>query len=134
MQVELVSPEGITYSGEASMVVVRTVGGGDIAFQPRHAPFIGVLQIREAKIFAEEGTEVFAVHSGFVQCHGDKVSILSDVSESQPEIDVTRAQASLERAQSALQANDEDEDAVAAKERAETRLRVATGSAGSAAH
>ena len=50
MQVEVVSPERITYSGEADMVVVRTVGGGDIAFQPGHVPFIGVLQISQAKI------------------------------------------------------------------------------------
>ena len=45
LQVELVSPEGIAYSGEAEMVVARTVDGGDIAFQPGHVPFIGVLAI-----------------------------------------------------------------------------------------
>ena len=32
-QVELVSPEAVTYQGEADMVIVRTVGGGAIAFQ-----------------------------------------------------------------------------------------------------
>ena len=44
-QVELVSPEGIAYSGEAEMVIARTVGGGDIAFQPGHVPFVGVLAV-----------------------------------------------------------------------------------------
>ena len=34
LQVELVSPERILYSGEADMVIARTVGGGDIAFLP----------------------------------------------------------------------------------------------------
>ena len=33
-QIELVSPESISYSGEAEMVVARTLDGGDIAFQP----------------------------------------------------------------------------------------------------
>ena len=125
MQVELVSPEGITYSGDASMVVVRTVGGGDIAFQSRHAPFIGVLQIREAKIFSDDGTEIFAVHSGFVQSHNDRVSILSDVSESKAEIDTARAQAALERADAALREDADDEAAIAAKDRAQADAMTA---------
>ena len=33
-QIELVSPEAITYQGEADMVIARTVGGGDIATAP----------------------------------------------------------------------------------------------------
>ena len=41
MQIELVSPETITYSGEADFVLARTRGGGDIAFQPGHVPFVG---------------------------------------------------------------------------------------------
>ena len=44
-QIELVSPESISYSGEAEMVVARTLDGGDIAFQPGHVPFIGVLAV-----------------------------------------------------------------------------------------
>ena len=45
MQVELVSPERILWSGEAEMVITRTLGGGDIAFLPGHAPFVGALGI-----------------------------------------------------------------------------------------
>ena len=30
LQVELVSPERILYSGEADMVIARTVGGGEL--------------------------------------------------------------------------------------------------------
>jgi F-type H+-transporting ATPase subunit epsilon len=134
MQVEVVSPERITFSGEAAMVVVRTVGGGELAFQSRHQPFIGVLQISEARILNEDGTDRFAVHSGFVQCHGDKVTILSDVSEAKDNIDVDRAKAALSRAEEALRSDDSDEIMVAAKHRAETRLRVAGASTETAAH
>jgi F-type H+-transporting ATPase subunit epsilon len=128
MQVEVVSPERITYSGEADMVVVRTVGGGDIAFQPGHVPFIGVLQISQAKIVSADGGETFAVHSGFVQSANDKVTILSDVSEAQANIDVARAETAKARAEAALSADDTDEEAAAALRRANTRLLVATGS------
>jgi F-type H+-transporting ATPase subunit epsilon len=93
-QVELVSPEAITYQGEAEMVIARTVGGGDIAFQPGHVPFIGVLAVWSVDVIRPEGDrDTFAVHRGFVQVAGTKISILSDVSESAGDIDVERARA-----------------------------------------
>ena len=42
LQAEVVSPERILYSGEADMVVARTVAG-EIAFLSNHAPFLGAL-------------------------------------------------------------------------------------------
>ena len=127
MQVAVVSPEGTTYTGEAAMVVCRTVGGGDIAFMAGHVPFIGVLAIHEAKVVNDDGEEIFAVHQGFVQIAGETVTILSDVSEVRGDIDVERARAAKERAEAALSAAADDEDAAAALARAETRLRVAAG-------
>ncbi len=92
-QVELVSPEAITYSGEAEMVIARTLEGGDIAFQPGHVPFIGVLAVWSVEVIRPDGDrDVFAVHRGFVQVAGTKISVLSDVSEKSSEIDVERAQ------------------------------------------
>ena len=41
MTVEVVSPEQVLFSGEATMVITRTLGGGEIAFQAGHAPFLG---------------------------------------------------------------------------------------------
>ena len=38
MEVQLVSPEQVLYTGEAKMVVVRTLGGGDIRRQDM--PFV----------------------------------------------------------------------------------------------
>ena len=127
MQVELVSPERITFSGEANKVLVRTVGGGDIEFLPGHVPFIGVLQVSAAKIVDGDNAEVFAIHQGFVQMSGDKVTILSDVSERKEDIDVARAEASKATAQAAISADDEDAAAKAALRRAEIRLGVASG-------
>ena len=132
MKVEVVSPERITYSGEADMVVVRTVGGGDIAFQPGHVPFIGVLQISQAKIVNSDGGEVFAIHSGFVQSANDKVTILSDVSEAKDDIDVARAEAAKAKAEASIAADAEDTEAIAALTRANTRITVATGEAAAA--
>ena len=108
-QVELVSPEAITYSGEAEMVIARTLEGGDIAFQPGHVPFIGVLAVWSVEVIRPDGDrDVFAVHRGFVQVAGTKISVLSDVSEKSSEIDVERAQQAKNSAEQKLSQNDED--------------------------
>ena len=125
-QIELVSPESISYSGDAEMVIARTLEGGDIAFQPGHVPFVGVLAVWSVDVIRPDGDrDTIAVHQGFVQVAGTKVSILSDVSESADQVDVERARAAKSTAEAALVANKEDADATGALARAELRLRVA---------
>ena len=125
-QIELVSPEAVSYSGEAEMVVARTLEGGDIAFQPGHVPFIGVLAVWSVDVIRPDGDrDTIAVHQGFVQVAGTRVSILSDVSESSDGIDVERARVARAAAEAALAADKEDADAAGALARAELRLRVA---------
>ena len=125
-QLELVSPEAISYSGEAEMVIARTLEGGDIAFQPGHVPFIGVLAVWSVDVIRPDGDrDTIAVHQGFVQVAGTRVSILSDVSESSDGIDVERARVARAAAEAALAADKEDADAAGALARAELRLRVA---------
>jgi len=133
LQVELVSPESIAYSGEAKMVICRVVTG-DIAFLPGHVPFIGILQAHPVRVLFEDGTELaIAVHQGFVEVSDDKVTILSDVCELPDEIDVGRAQAAKARAEDALKADANDDDAKDALKRAETRLEVAGAASGTKA-
>ena len=126
-QVELVSPESISYSGEAEMVIARTLEGGDIAFQPGHVPFIGVLAVWSVDVIRSDGArDTIAVHQGFIQVAGTQVSILSDVSESAGDIDVARAEEARSSAEQALASARDDEDAAGALARAELRLRVAS--------
>ena len=127
LQVELVSPERILYSGEADMVIARTVGGGDIAFLPGHAPFVGALEIATATIRTTEGAdELVAVHGGFVEVSNDTVTILSDVAELSSQIDVERARAAQDKAEQRLRA-DHDAETEAAARRAHVRLAAAGG-------
>lgn len=132
LQVELVSPEEVVLTKTASMVVVRTTDG-DIAFQPGHVPFVGVLLPERVRIYGDEGedgdTQLIAVHSGFVEVAHDKVAILSDVAELAGDIDVDRANAAAERARATLADDPDDEEATAALKRAEVRLAVAAGTA-----
>ena len=110
LEVELVSPERIAYSGEARMVICRTTTG-DIAFLPGHIPFIGVLATHPVRLQLEDGSEkVIAVHQGFVEVSppdeqgNTRVTILSDVAEMAADIDVDRARTAKERAEVRLTA------------------------------
>ena len=126
LQVDLVSPERILYEGEADMVIARTVGGGDIAFLPGHAPFVGALDIAPVTIRTSSGDEVAAVHGGFVEVSGDKVTILSDVAELSHQIDVERARQSKAEAEAAL-AREHDAECEAQVRRAHVRIAAAGG-------
>ena len=125
LQVQVVSPERILWSGEAEMVTARTVEGGDITFLSGHAPFVGALEVGRVTVRPQDGDDTyFAVHGGFVEVSDDDVSLLTDVAESSEMIDQARAERALERAGEALRTDATDEDALAAKRRAELRLAV----------
>ena len=129
LQVELVSPERILYSGEAEMVRCRTLGGGDIAFLTGHAPFVGALAIWRVDIdLTGGGTETAGVYGGFVEVKDNKVTILSDHAEMQADIDVEEAQRLKEEAERRMM-EDDDAECEAQLRRAHVRLIVARGEA-----
>ena len=91
IHVELVSPERILYSGDAEMVICRTIDGGEIAFLGGHAPFLGALDIAPVRIKTTEGNwEEAAVDGGFVHVRDDNVILLSDAAMLASQIDVER--------------------------------------------
>ena len=98
LRVELVSPERVLFSGEATQVITRTLQGGEVAFLPGHAAFLGALTENHTRIYLADGRiQNVAVHLGFVEVGADHVTILSDAAELEEDIDVTRARAAKER-------------------------------------
>ena len=125
LQVELVSPERILFSGDATSVTARTAEG-DIAFLTGHAPFIGLLDIGVVTIDLTEGSRMkVAVHGGFVEVMDDRVTVLSDVAELPDQIDRARAERALAEAQGATGTGDAEADAAA--RRARVRLELVGG-------
>ncbi len=125
MQVDVVSPERVLFTGQATMVITRTLGGGEIAFLPGHAPFLAALTENHTRITLDGGAVLdVAVHGGFVEVSNNKVSILSDVAELGDQIDVNRAREALERAQERLN-REHTVEHEAALNRAEARLSAA---------
>lgn len=127
MRVEIVSPERVLYSGEASQLITRTLAGGEIAFLPGHAPFLGALTECHTRIFFADGTvQDVAIHGGFVEVSNNKVSILTDLAELSAEIDVARAQRAKEQAEEQLR-HEHDAEVVSSLSRAHARLAASGG-------
>ena len=124
LDVALVSPERILFTGTADMVICRTTDG-ELAFLTGHAPFVGALGIALVRIKLADGTEKqAAVHGGFVEVRDNRVSILSDVAELPDQIDVERARRAMEDAQKRLMETD-DVECEARLRRAHVRLQLA---------
>ncbi|MEW9533086.1 F0F1 ATP synthase subunit epsilon [Microbispora sp. NPDC049125] len=126
LRVGVVSPEREIWSGEADMVIAKTVDG-EIGIMPEHAPVLGVL-VEGGVLRVKRGAEgdlVAAVHGGFISVADNEVSILAEAAELGSEVDVQAAKDALQRAQASIEADQENADARAAARRAEARLRAA---------
>ena len=127
MRVEVVSPERVLFSGEARQVITRTVDGGEVAFLPGHAAFLGALTENHTRIYLADGSiQNLAVHLGFVEVGADHVTILSDAAELEQDIDIARAQAAKARAEEQLR-TEHTAEVEADLRRAHARLAAAGG-------
>jgi F-type H+-transporting ATPase subunit epsilon len=121
LDVRVVAADRMVWSGEAASLIARTLIG-EIGILPRHEPVLALLDDGEVRItLADESVLRVAVHHGFLTVDSDSVTILADSAELADDIDVSRAEAALSRAQG--DAN--DDEAAAALRRAEVRLEVA---------
>jgi F-type H+-transporting ATPase subunit epsilon len=121
LHVEVLMPDRSLWSGEAGMVIAKTIDG-DIGIMPGHAPVFGILspgslvRIREVPGDENPGDAVrAAVRDGFLSVTGDRVSILASVGELAADVDAGTAQSDLDSATSAAG------NAAAAEESVEVR-------------
>ncbi len=119
-QVEIITPDRVFYTGEATMIEFNTEAG-EIGVYKNHIPLTTVLKPGVVTITKDTEQTQAAVHAGFAQVLGDKVTLLAEIAEWPNEIDVSRAEAARERAEERLAAKAADLDVA----RAEFALRKA---------
>lgn len=92
--VEIITPDGIFYRGEATMIEFHTIAG-ELGVYKNHIPLTTVLSPgdvrihggKEADIRSQKknenppGSLAAAVHSGFVEILRDKVTMLAESAE-----------------------------------------------------
>jgi F-type H+-transporting ATPase subunit epsilon len=135
LKVEIVTPEEALWSGEAAALMARS-SEGEFTILPQHAPTVGDIVPGVVRVATSAGELAFCVHGGYFQVGPDdepgvtRATILAGIAERVNEIDVARAQASKDVAESQLVSASDIADpkralAEASLARAELRLRVA---------
>ena len=114
MQFELVSPERKLASVAAREVRIPGADG-DLTAMPGHAPLITTLRPGILTVVSSEGTQEFAVTSGFAQIDADGVTVLAE--RGMPKDELTRVihQELVDQARAAASAAHPDAVDAAAK-------------------
>lgn len=119
-KVEIITPERVFYTGDASMIEFTTTEG-DIGVYKNHIPLTAVIAPGIVKITESAGVKKAAVHTGFAEILGDKVTLLAEIAEWPEEIDKKRAEEAKTRAERRLKVKEAGLDV----KRAEIALKKA---------
>jgi F-type H+-transporting ATPase subunit epsilon len=134
IHLEVVTPEKSVVSDEAK-IVMAPGELGEFGVLIGHTPFMTALKVGTVRYEDTDGAERFIfVSGGFAEALPDRVTILADSAERRGDIDLERAKAAMERAESRLATTgDTDVDytrARAALARAINRVRLAESKLG----
>jgi F-type H+-transporting ATPase subunit epsilon len=102
IHVDIVSPEGQLFAGEATMVFAPGVEG-EIGVAPRHAPLLTTLTAGVVRVQSEGHDEQsFYVGGGALEIQPHRVSVLADTAARARDLDEAAAQAAKARAEEAV--------------------------------
>ena len=99
--IEIITPDRVFYKGETDFLEFNTQNG-EIGVYKNHIPLTTVLAPGIVTIHNGDEEKIAAIHSGFAEILGDKVTFLAELAEWPDEIDIDRAQAAKERAEQRL--------------------------------
>ena len=122
----IITPDRTFYEGDVQMVEFNTTEG-EIGILKDHIPMTVLISPGVLTITLEEETKVAALHAGFAEILGDRVTILAEIIEWPHEIDEHRAEEAKARAEDRIQAGSDDLDLKRAEislRRAITRIQV----------
>lgn len=124
---QIVTPAGLAYDGEAEKIIVRTIGG-DVCILAKHADYATALGMGEARVVLAGGeNRRAACIGGLLTVTKDQVRIVAATFEWAEDIDVERARRSKEEAEKALsqKLDEHEQKAMQAKlKRALVRIKV----------
>ena len=100
-KVEIITPARVFYKGESDFIEFTSMSG-ELGVYKNHIPMTTVLAPGLVTIHNGEEEKVAAVHAGFAEILGDKVTLLAELAEWPDEIDVSRAESAKERAEERL--------------------------------
>ncbi|MBQ7676997.1 MAG: ATP synthase F1 subunit epsilon [Lachnospiraceae bacterium] len=112
--VTIITPEREFYSGKVKMLEFNTTEG-EIGIYKNHIPLTTVIAPGIVTLTEADDVKCAAVHAGFAEILGDAVTILAEIAEWPPEIDVDRAKRAEDRARGRIDGKDDSLDMLRAE-------------------
>jgi F-type H+-transporting ATPase subunit epsilon len=131
VDVEILTPEGEVWSGEARQVSTRTEGG-EIGILANHAPVLAALRPTELRLhLSDSETKRYAQAHGWLQVYGNRARLLLEEAIAPEDLDTGRLKEQLADAEQRLSESEdgsaEQNRAQKDKDRAEAFLSIAGG-------
>jgi F-type H+-transporting ATPase subunit epsilon len=120
LDIHIVTPEREVWSGEADMLIARTVEG-ELGILPGHAPLLALLDVGPLAVVNGGQREHAVIDGGFLHVAFDRVEVLAEHAELESEVDVGAARSRVEELERRVAEGDED----ARGELARAQARVA---------
>ena len=98
---EIATPDGICYDGEAESILIHT-DDGDVEILAGHADFLASVATGRARILVDGKARYASASGGFVSVNREGVKIAAITFEFADQIDEKRAEAAKERAEAAI--------------------------------
>lgn len=125
---QIVTPDGLFYDGQAEKLNLRAAQGG-LTILPRHTNFVTTVGMGPAHVSVDGKTRLAACIGGMLSVINGEVRLIATTFEWAEDIDRDRAKAALARAEETLSdaalSKEDRRLAEAAKRRAQIRLDVA---------
>ena len=110
LKLEIVTPEGVTYSEDVELVTLPG-SEGEMGIYPNHVPLMTQVIAGEVAARRNGRDEWLAVGDGFVEITGTRVAILTDMAIKAESIDEAQAEEARRRAEARLAEKLDDEEA-----------------------
>jgi F-type H+-transporting ATPase subunit epsilon len=110
LKLEIVTPEGVTYSEDVEMVTLPG-SEGEMGIYPNHVPLMTQVVAGEVAARRNGRDEWLAVGDGFVEVTGERVAILTDMAIKADNVDEAKAEEARRRAEARLAEKLDDEEA-----------------------
>lgn len=111
---KIVTPDGLFFDGQAEQLIVRTITG-DIGIMARHMNYLAPLGMGRAVVIADGQRRNAACIGGMVSVMNGEVTLMPTTFEWAEDIDVERADRSLQKATHIIEENASETDVKLAK-------------------
>lgn len=126
---QIVTPDGLIYDGEAERLTVRTIDG-EVGILANHIDYVTALGMGEARLLLDDKIRRAACIGGMLSVSKGEVKLVATTFEWAENIDLERAERAYEKAKTAMDTNDLSERDLKIFEAKLKRASVRRGVAG----